>query len=141
MRRFPVLLLRTLVRGAGDARLERRFGSKAVQWAMFRAMAASFDPRAADGFQGRLVYDLQRPETGRPPTRWTVEVLNGRAAARPGSAGDPVLTVRYRLADFVRVAAGLIDPAVPMLHDRASFEGDFGLAARLPEMFRAPRLR
>jgi hypothetical protein len=27
---------------------------------------------------------------------------------------------------------------VPLLEDRASFEGDFALAARLPEMFGAP---
>jgi hypothetical protein len=38
----------------------------------------------------------------------------------------------------VRVAAGTIDPAVPLLRDRASFEGDFSLAAKLPEMFGAP---
>ena len=50
----------------------------------------------------------------------------------------PPLIVRFTLADFVRIAAGTIDPAVPLLENRASFEGDFALAARLPEMFGAP---
>jgi len=48
------------------------------------------------------------------------------------------LIVRFRLADFVRIAAGKMDPAAPLLENRASFEGDFALAARLPEMFGAP---
>jgi hypothetical protein len=139
--RYGPTLLRAVVRDADDARLERRFGSLRVQRAMFAAMAAGFDPRAADGFQGRLVYVLSRPETERPPAKWTIEVLPGRAIARPGSVEDPVLTIRYRLADFVRVAAGLTDPATPMLRNRASFDGDFGLAVRLPEMFGAPRPR
>jgi hypothetical protein len=65
-------------------------------------------------------------------------VLDGQATAHAGAAADPKLTMRFQLADFVRMAAGTIDPAVPLLEDRASFEGDFALAARLPEMFGAP---
>jgi alkanesulfonate monooxygenase SsuD/methylene tetrahydromethanopterin reductase-like flavin-dependent oxidoreductase (luciferase family) len=137
-RERAIKLLARAVDGADDASLERRFGSKLVQRAMFSAMAASFEPDAAGGFEGRLVYELGRPATGAPATRWTIEVLDGRAVARPGGSPDPALTVRFQLSDFVRVAAGTIDPAVPLLRDRASFEGDFSLAAKLPEMFGAP---
>jgi hypothetical protein len=84
---------------------------------------------------------LRRPATGRSPTRWTIEVADGHAGVHPGGADDPALTIRYGLADFVRVAAGLVDPAVPLLEDRASISGDLALAARLPEIFRAPRPR
>src|SRR5436305_324224 len=126
------------VDGADDARLERRFGSRVVQRAMFSAMAAAFEPDAAGGFEGRLVYELDRPATGAPPSCWTIEVLDGRAVARRGAARHPALRIRFPLSDFVRVAAGTIDPAVPLLRDRASFEGDFSLAAKLPEMFGAP---
>jgi hypothetical protein len=101
-------------------------------------MARSFDPDAAGGFQGRIVYELGRPATGGDAISWTVEVLNGRAVARPGASSDAKLTLRFQLADFVRIAAGTIDAAVPLLQDRASFEGDLGLATRLPEMFGAP---
>jgi alkanesulfonate monooxygenase SsuD/methylene tetrahydromethanopterin reductase-like flavin-dependent oxidoreductase (luciferase family) len=134
-----VRLLGRLVDGASDADIERRFGSALAQRAMFTGMARSFEPDAAGGFQGLLVYELARPATGAPPTRWTIEVSDGRASARPGSAvADPALTVRFQLADFVRVAAGTLDAAAPLLENRASFEGDFALAARLPEMFGAP---
>jgi len=131
-------LLARFVDGAGDAVLERRFGSTLAQRALFTGMARSFEPEAAAGFQGALVYELSRPATGSGPVRWTILVQDGHASAQPGGAADPKLTVRYQLSDFLRIAAGTIDPAVPLLEDRASFEGEFALAARLPEMFGAP---
>ncbi len=137
-RERAIKLLARAVDGADDATIERRFGSRIVQRAMFSAMAASFEPEAASGFEGRLVYEIDRPATGAPPSCWTIEVLDGRAVARPGAGRDPALRIRFPLSDFVRVAAGTIDPAVPLLRDRASFEGDFSLAAKLPEMFGAP---
>jgi hypothetical protein len=39
------------------------------------------------------------------------------------------------LADFMRVATGTADAVVLVLSGRATIRGDFGLAARLPEMF------
>ncbi len=137
-REGAIKLLQRAVDGADDARVERRFGSRWVQRVMFAAMTAGFEPEAAAGFQGHLVYELQRPATGAPPARWTIEVVDGRATARPGGRDDAALTLRFRLSDFMRIAAGTIDPAEPLLRDRAAFEGDFALAARLPEMFGAP---
>jgi alkanesulfonate monooxygenase SsuD/methylene tetrahydromethanopterin reductase-like flavin-dependent oxidoreductase (luciferase family) len=137
-RASAVKLLARAVDGASDAVVERRFGSGIAQRTVFTGMTRSFEPDAAGGFQGSLVYELARPATGAESSRWTIEVLDGRAIARPGAAADPALTVRFNLADFVRIAAGTMDPAVPVLADRASFEGDFALAARLAEMFGAP---
>jgi hypothetical protein len=131
-------LLAKYVAGATDAQVERRFGSGLVQRVLFGGIARAYERGAAAGFQGSLVYELARPATGAGPIRWTIEVLDGRAAARPGGAENAKLTLRFALSDFVRVAAGTIDPAVPLLEDRASFEGDFALVARLPEMFGAP---
>jgi SCP-2 sterol transfer family len=139
MRGLGTRLLALLVRRADDARIERWFGPGAIQRGLFAAIVSGFDPSAAGSFQGCLVYELQRPATARPSTRWTIEVAGGHATARPGAAAEPALTLRIRLADFVRIAAGLLDPAIPLLHDRATLDGDLGLAARLPEIFRAPR--
>ena len=125
------------VRGASDEKLERRFGGRLAQRVMFRAMASQFDPDAAGDFEGDISYELQRPATGAPPLRWTIEVSGRRARARPGSGEDAALKLRLTLADFVRIGAGLVDPALPVLQGRASFRGDFGLAVRLPEMFGA----
>jgi alkanesulfonate monooxygenase SsuD/methylene tetrahydromethanopterin reductase-like flavin-dependent oxidoreductase (luciferase family) len=137
-RERAVGLLGRVTDGADDAELERRFGSKIAQHAMFGAMTRSFEPDAAAGFQGRLVYELSQPATGAATATWTIEVSDGHATATPGRSRDAALTLSFRLADFVRIAAGTIDPAAPLLEGRASFVGDFALAARLPEMFGAP---
>jgi putative sterol carrier protein len=134
-------LLARFVAGASDAKLERRFGSGLMQRVMFSVMTASFNADAAAGFQGRLSYELGRPATEAPPLRWTVEVSGRRARARRGASDDAAVKLRVTLADFVRIGAGTIDPATPVLQGRASFQGDFGLVVRLPEMFGASRPR
>lgn len=128
-------LLTRVVGSSSDEQLERRFGSRIGQRAIFSGMARSFVPGAAPGFAGELEYELARSASGRPPVHWTLKVAGGRATARPGVAERPKLTVRMELADFLRVAAGSADAVVLVLQGRASIRGDFGLAARLPEMF------
>lgn len=128
-------LLAKLVDGSTDATVERRFGSRAAQRALFGGMARSFDPAAAAGFEGQIVYELSRPATGAPARSWTIEVTGGRATARPGGASDANLTLSFQLADFMRIATRGLDPIVPVLQGRASVRGDFGLAMRLPQMF------
>jgi alkanesulfonate monooxygenase SsuD/methylene tetrahydromethanopterin reductase-like flavin-dependent oxidoreductase (luciferase family) len=137
-RRGATQLLARFVDGASDEQVERRFSSPIAQRALFAGMARSFAPDAVPGFEGRLVYELARPATAQPPARWTIHVHDGRAAAHQGADNSAKLTIRFTLADFVRIAAGTIDPAEPLLANRASFEGDFALAAKLPEMFGAP---
>jgi putative sterol carrier protein len=128
-------LLARLVGSWSDPQLEQRFGSNLGQRAIFEGMARSFVPDAAAGFAGELEYELTRPATGAPPIRWTIEIADGRARARPGAAAAPRLSVTMSLADFMRVATGAADAVVLVLSGRASVRGDFGLAARLPEMF------
>ncbi len=137
-RRGASTVLARLVDGASDEQVERRFSPALAQRALFAGMARSFVPDAAQGFEGRLVYELARPATGQPAARWTIHVHNGRASAHQGADNGAKLIVRFALADFVRIAAGTLDAAEPLLANRASFEGDFALAARLPEMFGAP---
>jgi SCP-2 sterol transfer family protein len=125
------------VERAEDSKLERRFGSRLAQRAIFRTMTARFDPNAAAGFEGTVCYELRRPATGASPLRWTIEISGRRARARRGLSDDAAVRLRLSLADFIRIGAGTLDPAIPVLQGRASFQGDFGLAVRLPEMFGA----
>jgi len=137
-RRGATQLLGRLVDGASDEQVEKRFSSPLAQRALFSGMARSFVPDAVPGFEGRLVYELSRPASSQPPARWTIQIHNGRASAHQGADNGAKLTVRFTLADFIRIAAGTMDAAEPLLGNRASFEGDFALAAKLPEMFGAP---
>jgi putative sterol carrier protein len=132
LRALATKLLARLVAGADDAQLERRFGSRVAQRALFMSMARALDREAAEGFEGAVVYELA---TRADTAVWTVEVADGRARVRRGAAAAPRLTLRLRLADFMRIAAGAIDPVRPLLEGRADIEGDLVLAARLPEMF------
>jgi hypothetical protein len=130
-------LLARIVASWSDPKLERRFGSRIGQRALFRGMARSFVPAAAENFGGELEYELTRPATGAPPVQWTIAIDAGRAVARPGAARSPRLRISMSLPDFMRVATAAADPVVLVLSGRASVRGDFGLAARLPEMFGA----
>jgi alkanesulfonate monooxygenase SsuD/methylene tetrahydromethanopterin reductase-like flavin-dependent oxidoreductase (luciferase family)/putative sterol carrier protein len=127
---------RRLVKSSGDARLERFAGSDAALRFLFGTMASRYDPARAGGFAGELQYDL-RAGDGRVRT-WTVAVAGDRAEARPGPAHDPKLTVKVGLADFLRIAAGELDPGRALLAGQLDLAGDFSVAARLGEMFGQP---
>jgi hypothetical protein len=140
----PTGFIVRLVDGRSDAEIESRFGRPWVQRLIFWAMARSFAPEAADGFCGVIVYELRRPVSGGPSSWWTIDVFGSRAVASRGVPADPAcaaLVIHVGVADFVRVGTGLIDPVEPLLQSRATFEGDFGLGARLAEMFQAPTPR
>ncbi len=137
-RRGATQLLGRLVDGASDEQVEKRFSSPLALRALFAGMARSYVSDAVPEFEGRLLYELSRPATGQQPVRWTIRVHNDRASAHQGADNGAKLKIRFTLSDFVRIAAGTIDPAEPLLAGRASFDGDFALAAKLPEMFGAP---
>ena len=133
--------LARLIHLAGDARLERLLSRPELERALFAALARGFDPHAAPGFHGHVVYELERPASAGATTMWTLAVANQRAHVIAGAVPDAALRLRMPVADFLRVVVGAVDPAEPVLQNRAKAKGDLALAARLPEMFRAPRLR
>src|SRR5690348_7849778 len=105
VRREATKLLGRLLADASDAQIERWFGSRPAQRALFGAMALVFDPEAAAGFEGEIVYELTTPKH---TEIWTVAIAGRRARVHHGATPVPTLTLRLRLADFVRIAAGTI---------------------------------
>lgn len=134
-----VKLLRGMLEALDEERIERRFGSRLAARLIFTAVARSYVPGSGAGFEGCLLYELTRPATGREMIVWHIEIRDGRARARRGACPAPALALRLRLADILRIGAGTLDPAVPILQGRGTFEGSLGLAMRLPEMFGAGR--
>lgn len=137
MRKHALSLLARLLESWDETTIERRLGSRIALTGIFAGLSRSFDPAAAAGFEGCLLYELRRPATGREPVLWSVEVRGARARSRRGACPEASLTLRLSLADFLRIGSGLLDPAVPILQGRGSFEGPLELAVRLPEMFGA----
>jgi alkanesulfonate monooxygenase SsuD/methylene tetrahydromethanopterin reductase-like flavin-dependent oxidoreductase (luciferase family) len=130
-----------LVRGASDEQLERRFGSKLAQRAIFTAMARAFNPRFAFGFKGRILYELRHVSDGGtpgPPDRWTIEIDGDRATARQEDGHDPAVTIRMAVPDFARLVAGEANPVALLFEGRQEIEGDYQVASRLSEMFGGP---
>jgi alkanesulfonate monooxygenase SsuD/methylene tetrahydromethanopterin reductase-like flavin-dependent oxidoreductase (luciferase family) len=142
VRRRVQRALSRFVDGASDPELERRFGSQPAQRALLVAMARSFDPSMAFGFEGDIEYELNRRPDGdgagpAQADRWTVRIAGDRARVLPGPGTDPALIVRIDLVDFVRIAAG-DSPMPAFLDGRIDLEGDLALARRMAEMFGGP---
>jgi hypothetical protein len=127
-----------LVRGASDAQLERRFGSELAQRAIFTCMARQFEPKFAFGFEGDIAYELAHHRNGKAPSRWTVRVRDGAAAAIPGVEGTPAITFKLSVPDFARLIAEEVEPQELLFSGRFGVDGDLTLATRVPEMFGAP---
>jgi tetratricopeptide (TPR) repeat protein len=133
----------TIARFFGDAsddELEHRFGSPLAQRALLTAMAHSFQPRLAFGFEGEIAYELihaNRPGGAGESDWWTIRIEGGKAVARKRPAEAPAVTVHMSVPVFVRLFSGDDDPVAAMLDGRLAADGDLVLGARLTEMFGA----
>jgi hypothetical protein len=128
-----------LVAGRSDAEIERRFGRRVAQRAIFGAVARSYLPEVSAGFEGDIVYELRHVADGnRPPDVWTVRVRDGKARAVQGNGDSPAVLVRMGLPDFARILSGELHPAAAMMEGKLELEGDLRVAARLGEMFGGP---
>ncbi|HLW16378.1 MAG TPA: AAA family ATPase, partial [Actinomycetota bacterium] len=122
LRRRGLKQLSKMVADATDQEIEERFQSRPVQRALFTATALTFVPEKAYGFQGQIAYELTSgPDPSgciREPDHWIVTITGDKASARRGKASAPAVSVRIGLADFVRVAAGDMNPVKAMLAGR-----------------------
>ena len=121
-------------RGKSDAQIEKRFSSSLVQRGLYTAMAASFNPKMAFGFEGEIQHELRFPATGGETATWTIEVKGKKASARPGPARSPIVTLQIAAAAIVKLAAGE-NPANVLMEGQLDIKGDIAVAMRLPEMF------
>jgi putative sterol carrier protein len=129
-------IFQRFVRRASDRRLERTLGSDRGLRFVFAQMARAFRPDRAAGWTGDIRYELAR--TDGSAAVWTVSCGADGARARAGAAPGPGLTIRLGAADFLRIAAGELDPAKALLSGRLDLAGDFAVAMRLASMFGQP---
>jgi hypothetical protein len=133
---------RTLVgwlsRDHDDDELTRRFGSALAQRALFAAMAKSFQPTAAFGFQGEILFEVRLPTDGPdplPPDWWTIEVRGHKAISRQERASSPAVVVQTELPDLIHLLSGELHPMRAVIEGRVHIDGDVLVAGRIPEMF------
>jgi alkanesulfonate monooxygenase SsuD/methylene tetrahydromethanopterin reductase-like flavin-dependent oxidoreductase (luciferase family) len=124
---------RKLVGQTSDRRLERIFGGRKAQRAVFALMASRFDPAQAGGFEGTLHYDLGLSDGTR--RSWFIRVRDGKALASERGTGSPALTIKLPLVDFVKLMANT-EQALPLIRDGVmTLDGDLGVASRMAQMF------
>ncbi|MBS1894031.1 MAG: bifunctional 3-(3-hydroxy-phenyl)propionate/3-hydroxycinnamic acid hydroxylase [Actinobacteria bacterium] len=119
-----------------DRALELAFGNPVALGAIFNEMARGFVPGVANGFVGEIQYELVR--TSGRTARFMVGVEASRARPRRGRAKSPALTVRLRLTDFLRMAAGEFEEVDLLKARRVDLQGDGLLGSRLGPMFGRP---
>jgi alkanesulfonate monooxygenase SsuD/methylene tetrahydromethanopterin reductase-like flavin-dependent oxidoreductase (luciferase family)/putative sterol carrier protein len=124
--------LALFVRGRSDAQLERTIGSRPGLRVLFKGMERSFQPDRAELFRGEIQYELNGSGDAR---NWVVRIADGKAEAHPGRASDPAVTFRMSVPTFARIAAGEVQPERAMFQGQLEVDGDFEVAARLPDMF------
>ncbi len=92
-------------RGKTDHQIEKRFSSKVVQRGLYTAMAASFNPKMAFGFEGEVQHELRFPATGGETAVWTIEVDREQShrAKGPGPLPRRYPPDRGRIARAARV--------------------------------------
>jgi SCP-2 sterol transfer family protein len=129
-------IFHAFVRRSSDRRLERTVGSRLGLRTVFAAMTRAYRPEHARGWSGDVRFELTG--AGAEVRTWTLACGPAAARAREGPAPDPALTIKLRLADFIRLAGRDLDPAKALLSGRMDLEGDFGVALRLGEMFGQP---
>jgi predicted lipid carrier protein YhbT len=138
LERRAASVVNLLVRDKTDEELEKRFGSARVQKMIFTGMARGFRPDLANGFEGKIGFELARysATSGFPDVdAWTIVVQGDDATAQPGYVEAPAMTVRTSLPDFCRLIAEELDPVTAVYDRRIRIEGDFLLALRLAELF------
>lgn len=99
---------------------------------LFAGMRRIYRPDKAKDFRGEIEFSLDTPHG---VEIWTMTCLADRARMTRGPASDPQLRLRAEIADFLRVATGGLDPGRALVTGRLGIRGDFGLAARLGELF------
>lgn len=139
VRRRGMHTVKRLVEGRSDPQLERWFGRPA-QRVFFAAMARGFDPKVAQGFTGDIEFRLTQTydQANDVTSIWTIEVRGTRARARPGPSSTRVVGIEVGAADLLRMLAGEVNPPTMLLDGRLRVHGDYGIAARIGEMFGGP---
>ncbi|MEX2393584.1 MAG: SCP2 sterol-binding domain-containing protein, partial [Actinomycetota bacterium] len=128
--------LSRFVRDASDSDLERRFGSSIALAGMMKAMARSFRPSRAFGFEGAIAFEILR--TGAQVGEgewWTITVSGTKAGAGRGKLGEPVASIHVSAADLVRLISGELNPVAALVQRRTIVDGDIVFASRLDDMF------
>jgi hypothetical protein len=133
-----------LVRGAPAHSLERILRTpvrRAVLDGIFWQMPQQLASGSAAGLTALVHWHIGTGKGG-PVDIYELEFDDGRCRTRRGAGGGaPQLTITLDAAEFVRLAAGNLNPMQAYFGGRIILGGDIMLAAKLEALFRIPGAR
>lgn len=105
---------------------------------LLRAMALGlprkFEPAVADGYACVLAIEFEKPGTD-SVDRLELVIRDGRARATLGGHAHPDATMRLRVIDLIRLAAGTVEAGWLINDGRIKTSGDMMVFLRFPAMF------
>lgn len=108
-------------------------GRTATAREVMAAMKDHFESERAAGLTAAVVYDL----TGEGGGAWTMRVENGQLQVDEGfPSARADATVTMAADDFVRVAAGELNPMTAFMAGKIRIAGDPFMAQRFQTLFR-----
>jgi hypothetical protein len=124
----------SVVRRSSDQTLARVFARRPARRLLVATVVRFIPRRAPENLDGCVLVELVSPPTRRREKRsepWVFEFSEGSARARRGEVSEPQLSVSVAVPDFVRIAAGQLDPMSLVFDKRIRMKGSFALARRL----------
>ena len=112
----------------GDENIEPRVNSECLE-ILFEGMSKAVDLETARSLGGPIEWRFTDAEP------WHLVVTNGHAEAKPGSSGEPALTLEISTADWARIAVERTDPRLALLRRRLKLHGSLAAKRKLPRLF------
>ena len=113
----------------GDERRQLELPPEAFE-ILFEGMARLLDLDVARSLGGPIEWDFDEAEP------WHIVVIDGRAEAKLGRAGNPALRLETSSQAFARIAVGRTDPRWALLKRSLKVHGHLAARAKLPKLFR-----
>ena len=113
----------------GDDRREPELNEEAIEL-LFDGMTRVMDIDVARSLGGPIQWAFTDAEP------WHLVVTNGHIEAKPGSAGEPALTLEIDAGDWAKIAVNRMDPRWALLKRQLRVHGSLSAKAKLPKLFR-----
>jgi len=113
----------------GDERREPELNEEAMEL-LFDGMTRIMDIEVARSLGGPVQWAFTDAEP------WHLVVTNGHIEAKPGTAGEPALTLEANSGDWAKIAVNRMDPRWALLKRKLKVHGSIGAKAKLPKLFR-----
>ncbi len=113
----------------GDERRELELAPEAFD-ILFEGMARLVDLDVARSLGGPIEWDFNDAEP------WHIVVIDGRAEAKLGRAGNPALRLETSSHAFARIAVGRTDARWALLKRSLKVHGHLAARAKLPKLFK-----